>query len=157
MSKLTKTALIALALAGTISGAMAQQADQTAPANQSQQVTPQQPQPARGRTRVATRQILLEPTAQAETTQVAAVTPAVDTQVQAPAVVQAPAQAQAPPAPAADVAPAPPTAPVAPPAVVVPKREFGGGYGYRQYGYSPRYAHYDNCHGGYGGYRRYGY
>jgi hypothetical protein len=160
MATFTKTALVALALAGTaISGAFAQTADQAAPTDQSKQVTP----PAPVRSRVATRQILLEPTAPIK---VAAVTGAdaapaqVATPAQAapapaaaaPAVVavapQVAVQAEAVPNQAAPATPAPGPqvvvpngAPVAPGIVVRKGIEHG-------YGYSPRYA------GGYGyGYR----
>lgn len=148
MSKLTKTALVALALAGSISGAMAQQA---APAP-TQQVTPAPAQPAPVRSRIATRQILLEPTAPAAPV---AAAPAVTAQVEAQPQVQAqvvPVDAPAPkveaaPAPKVEVVPAQPQV-VAPPVIV--KKVVEPQYGYRHYGYSPRYAGYGhNCHHGY--------
>jgi hypothetical protein len=149
MSKFTKTALVALALAGTIGSALAQQADQATPA------PTQQVQPAPVRSRVATRQILIEPTAPAApvaaapvaTAQAEVAAPQVQAQVQP---VDAPApKVEVVPAPKVEVVPAQPQV-VAPP-VIVKKPQYGDGYGYRHYGYSPRYAggYGHNCHRGY--------
>jgi len=159
MATFVKTALVALALASTaVGGAFAQQADQATPTDQTKQVTP----PVRSR--VATRQILLEPTA--APVQVAAAT--VITPDAAPAVTPAqaaaaPAQAAAPApaviAPQVADAPAPkqvvPGTPAPAPQVVQPNvAPVDPGVIVRKgiephgYGYSPRYA------GGYGyGYR----
>jgi hypothetical protein len=170
MSKFTTTALVALALAGSIGGALAQQAP-AAPA-QNQQVTPQAPaaQPAPVRSRVASRQILLEPTAPAAPVAAApaapAVAPAAPAVAAAPAEAQPQVQAQVQPvdAPAPQVTPAPqpeavPAQPKAvPPGIVVKRERFEHpGYGYRhQYSYAPRYAGYGhNCHRGGGYYRGY--
>src|SRR5262249_34096255 len=133
MSIFTKTALVALVLAGTIGGALAQQADQTS--------TPQTPaQPAPVRSRVATRQILVEPAVQ-----VAAVTPAADLTVTPAAAPQVVAGQAAPVAPAPDAPAVKPADPKDLPPGIVRKGiepQFGDRYGYG--GYSPRYS------GGYG-------
>jgi hypothetical protein len=160
MATFTKTALVALALASTaFGGALAQQADQATPTDQTKQVTP----PVRSR--VATRQILLEPTG---TVQVAAATtttpdaapaatPAQAAAAPAAAAPQVAVQAEAVPNQAAPAAPAPAPQVVQPngapvdPGIVIRKRIEREQYGY---GYSPRYAggygygyrgHYDHC------------
>src|SRR5262245_51184124 len=104
MATFTKTALVVLALTGTaLSGAFAQQADQATP-NQSQQVTPQAPAAAPVRSRVASRQILLEPTAAPVKVAAADAAPV---QAAATPAQAAPAPAAAAPAVVAPVAVAP--------------------------------------------------